>query len=171
MLFRSGGSPDTKKSLLTSVQQYGSDAVLNQSTGDITSGSVLPAINLEYYNNPRSYLAYSGATLNPASPYYPLSADFNGDGKMDFLIMSKTDEDEESFDYLNNVATTDYKIYLSDGDGTLNLDSPDNTVFSIPRPVVCIPTMLPPCMMYDPYVTVLPGDFRSEERRVGKECR
>jgi RHS repeat-associated protein len=146
-----GGSPDTKKSLLQSVQQYGSNAQVNQTAGAITSGSALPAINLEYYNNPRNYLAYSNGSDKAAGKFYPSQADFNGDGKMDFLIM------------FNYGTETPYKVFLSDGDGSLNFGAPDYTI-PIHREVICYPEVPPPnnCIGVNLYVTVFPGDFNGD---------
>jgi RHS repeat-associated protein len=156
-----GGSPDSNKSLLQSVQQYGSNAQVNQTTGAITSGSALPAINLEYYNNPRNYLAYSNApSPRYALPYYPSQADFNGDGKMDFLIMTN----DNNFNKNSIPSLTTYKVFLSNGDGIFSHDSPDSPDqwMELPHGWACTPSGYGSdyiCQYQAPHVNLLPGDF------------
>jgi hypothetical protein len=160
--YRPGGSADTKKSLLQSVQQYGSDAQVNQATGVITSGTALPAIILEYYNNPRSYLAYSNEpSPRYAMPYYPSQADFNGDGKMDFLIMNN----DNNFNKNSIPSLTTYKVFLSNGNGIFSYDFPDSPDHWMEFPHIFFEFPSGGMIIYSytaPFVALLPGDFNGD---------
>jgi len=91
-------SGSTSRSLLSSVQQYGSDAVLN-SSGEILSGTALPETTLGYQqfyypNSGEQTSEWSPSTSAPdgakgANFDYPQNfnylGDVNGDGKIDVI--------------------------------------------------------------------------------------
>ena len=94
-------SPSTKLSRLVSVQQFGSDARLDATTGTITGGSALPATELSYSDQEQDFtivdtgLSDSGATYakstsTTATMSQRLIADFNGDGRSDIAYGTST---------------------------------------------------------------------------------
>lgn len=80
----SGG---TSRSLLTSVQQFGRDAVLDAS-GTVTGGTSLPAVPIGYSTATTAFSAGANETNlgNKADTRY-LPMDINGDGRTDMLEM------------------------------------------------------------------------------------
>ncbi len=77
-------STATQRSLLTSVQQFGKDAVLD-ATGTLTGGSSLPAAGAAYQNGTPSFASGSSATMGNKSGTRYLSMDVNGDGRSDLV--------------------------------------------------------------------------------------
>ncbi len=84
-------SASTGRSILNSVRQYGSDASLDAS-GTITGGTSLAATEMEWtetnnvFDYPAQSLSNTGAPNgNTVSYYYQFAADFNGDGKTDYM--------------------------------------------------------------------------------------
>ncbi len=109
-----GLAPDSRRSLVTSIQQYGSDAVLTD--GVITGGTALPSETFQYTTmadrrmgtiisdlvtananpevapstaatEPQSRMAYDPVSDNDRSNF--LVGDFNGDGKDDLLHLKR----------------------------------------------------------------------------------
>lgn len=75
----------TARSLLTSVQQFGRDAVLDGS-GAVTGGTSLPAVTAGYQQSSPAFSAGATETNlgnNTAARYLPM--DINGDGRTDML--------------------------------------------------------------------------------------
>lgn len=100
-------SPDTKRSLLASFKQHGSDATINASTGAIVGGISIPADSFTYWDmssrrmgtmvsdrvtantaveapSPPSELALIGNRVQPNGAKY-LDADFDGDQRTDTM--------------------------------------------------------------------------------------
>jgi RHS repeat-associated protein len=78
-------SAATSRSLLTTVEQYGTDAKLDGS-GRVSGGTSLPPITLEYQGDTPAFEVgnYDLALNNGSSTEY-LSMDIDGDGKTDML--------------------------------------------------------------------------------------
>jgi hypothetical protein len=84
------GVTETQRSRLTSIQQYGRDAVVNGTTGAITGGTALPAIALTLSSTQTSFGVTSWGSFTSAfninlSEW--LRGDFNGDGKDDLAVL------------------------------------------------------------------------------------
>jgi RHS repeat-associated protein len=92
----SGQSPSTSitgRSHLTSITEYGSDAVLDATTHNVTGGTSLPPVSLGYNSIDTNFLSTGSAWRNPEwtsniSAYIPIgglcfSGDVNGDGITD----------------------------------------------------------------------------------------
>ncbi|HEX5060777.1 MAG TPA: RHS repeat-associated core domain-containing protein [Kofleriaceae bacterium] len=80
-----GTSGSTSRSLLTSVQQFGTDATLD-GTGTVTGGTSLPAITMQYQSGAPSFVSGTtdnGVSNNTDADYFAI--DINGDGKTDML--------------------------------------------------------------------------------------
>jgi RHS repeat-associated protein len=78
-------SGPTSRSLLTSVQQFGTDATLDAS-GTVTGGTSLPAIALSYQGGTPSFgAALSDGDLSDVSTAEYFAIDINGDAKTDIL--------------------------------------------------------------------------------------
>ncbi len=75
-------SGSTNRSLLSSMQQYGKDAVVD-ANGNVTGGSTLPAILHEYVADPASSSFGQGVWGNTGCGGSMEVGDFNGDGKAD----------------------------------------------------------------------------------------
>jgi hypothetical protein len=75
-------SPLTRRSLLSSVQQYGKNVQLNPATGAITGGMALPAQTFTYQEDTAGKSLVSIAD-DAWCGSEPLLGDFNGDGKTD----------------------------------------------------------------------------------------
>jgi RHS repeat-associated protein len=80
-------SADTARSLLTSVQQYGRDAVLDAS-GTITGGTALPAITTQFQTGRSTLVAGATTTIANSSDSRYFSIDINGDGRTDLLELA-----------------------------------------------------------------------------------
>ncbi|WP_328324867.1 C39 family peptidase [Kribbella sp. NBC_00382] len=74
----------TARSLLTSVQQFGKDAVLDAS-GTVTGGTSLPAETVSYQANAPTFASGNSSTLGNKADARYLPMDINGDGKTDML--------------------------------------------------------------------------------------
>ena len=79
----------TETSLLHYVTQYGNDAVIDSTSGEITGGTSLPKITLAWQGDNYSFdrriaAPISRRDINNADDY--LTADFNGDGLEDFFF-------------------------------------------------------------------------------------
>jgi YD repeat-containing protein len=78
----------TGRSLLLSVQQYGSDARVDPQTGEVNGGSALPPLFMDNIRWPDSAFSLNGSQIvagyNGESQLVPM--DFNGDGRSDFII-------------------------------------------------------------------------------------
>ncbi|MBK7196412.1 MAG: VCBS repeat-containing protein [Myxococcales bacterium] len=82
-----GTSATTGRSMLTGVQQYGSDRTIDASW-TITGGAALPATTLGYAA-PTNGLAYTGWTIAPGNgwnTFQIIPGDFNGDGRSDIYL-------------------------------------------------------------------------------------
>jgi len=94
-------SPDTKRSLLSSLKQHGSDATINATTGAISGGTSLPANTFTYWDmtSRRMGTMISDVVTANTAPEgtpdagatevltYPLTnGDFNGDGLLDYVM-------------------------------------------------------------------------------------
>ncbi|MBI4698550.1 MAG: hypothetical protein HY758_06465 [Nitrospirae bacterium] len=75
-------SGNTGRSLLASVQQYGSDALLD-AVGTITYGTALPTLNFEFYGGINGFGSGWGLNVDLKGTCTAYPADFNGDGKHD----------------------------------------------------------------------------------------
>lgn len=78
----------TGQSFLSGVQEYGSDVMVNESTGDVTSGSHLPPVQLFYTpetgtQKGESLWGTNDCKFADKAPTFGF-ADFNGDARMDF---------------------------------------------------------------------------------------
>lgn len=98
-------------SLLSSVQQYGSDASIDQATGNITGGSSIPTITFTWQSQPsvsfpRAFQQQNYPTDGQIwrAGFPTFLGDFDGDGKIDIL----------QIDANNYLAQT----LLSNGNGT-----------------------------------------------------
>ena len=81
-------SPTTSRSLLQTVQQFGSDASVD-GAGSVVGGSALPAVNASYSSSGLSAGWQGWATAWPGdASIQPLlrTGDFNGDGKTDLFF-------------------------------------------------------------------------------------
>lgn len=98
-------SPDTKRSLLSSFKQHGSDATVNATTGVITGGTSLPADTFTYWDMSSRRMGTMISDLVTANTApegtpdagateiltYPLTnGDFNGDGLLDYVMGDNT---------------------------------------------------------------------------------
>ena len=104
-------SPDTKRSLLTSFKQHGSDATISSGTGAVSGGTSFPADSLSYWGKSSRrdgtmisdrVTANTNAESSPnenaaePAPLGPVSiantsaywGDFNGDGRLDRITTS-----------------------------------------------------------------------------------
>ncbi len=79
-------SSSTGRSVLSSVQQFGSDAAVDPSSGLIPGGSALPAITFGTQMGADSWSNQQNTGLKAGFPVYNLcfTGDLNGDGNMDF---------------------------------------------------------------------------------------
>ncbi len=77
-------SPDTKRSLLSSFKQHGSDATVAAGTGVISGGTSLPADTFTYWD----MSSRRGEVAPPAT--LEQRADFNGDGLLDDYFIEST---------------------------------------------------------------------------------
>ncbi|MDH4161836.1 MAG: FG-GAP-like repeat-containing protein [Nitrospirota bacterium] len=76
-------SPSSGRYLLTSVEQYGSDADVSPTTGDVT-GSSLPATTFSYPLNTNGFSVQEWTGMpNWGDAAYTWVGDFDGDGMMD----------------------------------------------------------------------------------------
>jgi RHS repeat-associated protein len=97
-----GASARTARSLLSTVQQFGNDAILD-GEGTITGGTALPETAVTYSGEDSGTFSAPVVTATPDfSGYTKTIADVNGDGRADLV-------------YLNNVRIV---VWLSKGDGT-----------------------------------------------------
>jgi RHS repeat-associated protein len=81
---------ETVRSRLTSIQQYGRDAVVNRTTGAITGGTSLPATALTLSSTQTSFAAGSWGSWTSGQVIFLdqwLRGDFNGDGKDDLAVL------------------------------------------------------------------------------------
>lgn len=95
-------SPDTRRSLLTSFRQHGSNATVNVSTGAVSGGTALPAETFTYWDMSSRRIGTmisDRVTASTAAETVPsttmteqlislpggdsIAGDFNGDGKLD----------------------------------------------------------------------------------------
>jgi RHS repeat-associated protein len=87
--FSYGTSNSTKQMLMTKVQEFGKDAVID-STGAVTSGTAMPAITMNYTGNQAQFVAQSGygqfAAYNSNDMF--LNGDVNGDGYQDLVALT-----------------------------------------------------------------------------------
>ncbi|HUQ04806.1 MAG TPA: FG-GAP-like repeat-containing protein [Kofleriaceae bacterium] len=84
-----GTSGATSRSLLASVQQFGTDATLD-GTGTVTSGTSLPAITMQYQGGSPSFTAGAedyGVSDDADAQFF--AVDINGDGRSDLLEVYK----------------------------------------------------------------------------------
>jgi RHS repeat-associated protein len=134
--YKDGDSVDSKRSLLEKIRQYGSDVVVN-SSGAVTSDTSLPVTTLTYTQYETGSFNFVGQSLNPHSNLIQTElADFNGDGKTDFLEMEFVNSTTED----NN-----FYIHFSNGDGTFDTELID---------------ILP--SGYDGVWFAVPGDFNGD---------
>ncbi|MGD9159363.1 MAG: FG-GAP-like repeat-containing protein [Desulfobacteraceae bacterium] len=107
-------STDSGKTLLSTVQQYGSNASVDQSTGAVSSGDALPELVFDYYNNPVSAFTFSedGSMEDMVNLY---TADFNGDGLTDILGYSNASCSIELKACIGTLSAS-----ISNGDGTFS---------------------------------------------------
>ena len=99
-----GASAHTSRSLLSTVQQFGNDAILD-GEGTITGGATLPGTTFTYSGEDSGTFSDRVTTVTPDfSGYTRTIADVNGDGRADLV-------------YLNNVRIV---VWLSKGDGTFS---------------------------------------------------
>ena len=84
-----GTSPNTGRSLLTSVQQYGKDATLD-GNGIVTGGTALPAMQLTWSFATKTIVEQTWSTTAGSWGTAALTwvGDFNGDGKADLATAS-----------------------------------------------------------------------------------
>jgi RHS repeat-associated protein len=85
-------SSSTTRSLLTGVEPFGKDAVVDQVTGTITPGTGPqgPKLTVLSTNAPLAMnrVDYTGLTFDRFYPGLSLQGDYNGDGKTDMLTMT-----------------------------------------------------------------------------------
>jgi RHS repeat-associated protein len=107
LLYTAGGT--TSRSLLSSVQQYGSDAVLD-ATWNVLSGTALPAISMVYQTEADgtfgNFINTTHSTTGYDPPWKFNFADVNGDGMAD-AIANK----------IGNSTGATVRVALSNGDG------------------------------------------------------
>jgi RHS repeat-associated protein len=99
-------SPSTFRILLTSVKQFGQDAIVDQNSGAISGGTSLPAVALQYQGGSLGFSQTSDpiseGSVNGADEW--LVGDFDGDGRDDVYFRWKS--------------TGVNRLYTSNGDGT-----------------------------------------------------
>ncbi len=85
-----GGGPPVGRSLLSSVQEYGSDATVS-AAGAITGGTALPPTTLSYSADPQTHHRSSYHPLTPSvglNDAKVLVGDVNGDGRSDAIAVA-----------------------------------------------------------------------------------
>lgn len=127
-------SPNTGCSLLTSVKQYGRDAVVD-TAGNITSGTSYPAMTMSYMSGSEDFTIYTPGSAQEGDNYQDLlkgdsdsdnggvniiPGDYNGDGISDFIAQQKGDWDD-------NFLKT-FRVYFGHTNGTFTMVQPGNEV-------------------------------------------